>query len=220
MKGLIFMKKVISAFLTIVIAAVLAVPAAAASKPDAPAKISAKVKSSTSVSVSWEAVKGAEKYIVYYSTAKKEGYKQYGSTTKTSATVKKLTEGTKYWFRVKAVKDGVKSAYSSPVSATPEKLESDSADIKITSKPGKVANNDYASLTIQGKPNTEYTLKVYYTSKVSSAKGTGKMKSDAKGVCKWTWKVGASTKAGKHRIDIMCDGKSYRFDDIFETVKK
>ncbi len=62
------------------------------------------VKSSTAgrATVSWSAVTGAQKYYVYYSTKKSSSYKYAGITTKLKYTVKNLTSGKKYYFRIKA----------------------------------------------------------------------------------------------------------------------
>ena len=127
-------KKFLCIFMTVVVAAVsFVVPAGAANvKPDAPSNVSAAVKSETSVKLSWDAVKNADSYIVYYSTEKKEGFESYGQTTKTSATVKGLTAGTKYYFRVKAVQkiDGkkVKSDYSKAATAVPKVKETNTSN--------------------------------------------------------------------------------------------
>lgn len=120
--------------MTVVVAAVsFVVPAGAANvKPDAPSNVSAAVKSETSVKISWDAVKNAESYIVYYSTEKKEGFESYGQTTKTSATVKGLTAGTKYYFRVKTVQNvggkKLKSDYSKAASAVPKVNETNTSN--------------------------------------------------------------------------------------------
>lgn len=52
--------------------------------------------------VSWSAVPGAQKYYVYYSTKKSSSYKYAGITTNLKYTIKSLTSGKKYYFRVKA----------------------------------------------------------------------------------------------------------------------
>lgn len=65
-----------------------------------------------------------------------------------------------------------------------------------------VYNNNMASLTIQGKPNTEYSIFVYYSSGTSEADGLERKTSDSNGYVTWEWKVGPRTKAGSHRIVI------------------
>ena len=196
-----------------------AVPVSAASKPAAPAGVTATAKSSSSVRVEWKAVTGAAKYTVFYSADNKT-YKAYGTVKTTYSTVKKLNAGTKYYFRVKSLDaSGNKSAYSkTAIATTPAAETKSSGSIKVTKSPGKVVNNDYAILKIKGKPNTEYTLAVYYSTQKSSAKGTGKKTSDASGVCEWKWKVGANTKAGEHKIVITGGGD--KLETKFETARK
>lgn len=55
--------------------------------------------------IAWDNVlrtTGASKYYVYYSTKKNSGYTFAGITSKTKLTVKNLTSGRKYYFKVKA----------------------------------------------------------------------------------------------------------------------
>ena len=87
--------------------------------------------------LSWKAVSGATKYWIYRSTDGKN-FKYYDSTTKTSYTNSGAASGTKYYYKVKAVKvvngNNVASAYSYAKSlvctpATP--------NVSITSVSGK-----------------------------------------------------------------------------------
>ena len=214
------LKQLACTFLTVVIAAVsFAVPVSAASKPAAPAGVTATAKSSSSVRVEWKAVTGAAKYTVFYSADNKT-YKSYSTVRTRYATVKGLSAGTKYYFRVKSLDaSGNKSAYSKTATAkTPAAEAKSNGTITITKAPGKVVNNDYAILKIKGTPNTEYNLAVYYSTQKSSAKGTGKKTSDASGVCEWKWKVGANTKAGEHKIVITGGGD--KLETKFETARK
>lgn len=214
------MKKVISAFMTVIIAVTaFVVPVEAVAELDKPAISKATAKSESSVKLTWNEVENAEKYVVYYSTQKSKDYKKYGITSKTSVTVKKLKANTTYYFKLKARRtvDGkyVYSAYSSPKKCTTKKAEYDG--LKITKSPGTVENNNYATITIQGKPNTEYKCSVKYSTKWSTANGLGTKTSDKNGVVTWKWKVGAKTKAGKHSIKIV--GGDETITTTFETVK-
>lgn len=56
-----------------------------------------------------------------------------------------------------------------------------------------VHKNQKASVTIKGKPNTEYICRVKYQSGYSNAKGTGALISDSEGYVTWTWKIGSQT---------------------------
>ena len=69
-----------------------------------------------SVTLSWKKVTGAESYSVMYSADGKK-WKTVKST-KTKATVKKLTGGKKYQFKVKAVSGKYSGGTSSVVKAT------------------------------------------------------------------------------------------------------
>lgn len=217
------LKQLAGAVVTVIFAAVsLTVPASAASsKIAAPSKITATVKNETSVTVSWSAVKSAAKYIVYYSDDAKT-FKSYGSTDKTSATVKKLTTGTKYYFAVRSVDaNGKKSAYSAAKSATPGKVAVNAENsIRVIISPGRVQNGKKATLKIQGAPETEYKLFVHYPSKSGEAKGIGAVISDKDGYASWTWTVGTRTTPGKHKITIQTGGNTYSLGEILETYKK
>ena len=220
-------KQRITGFFMAVVVAVtaLTVPAAAA-KLDSPENTKVTAKTTTSISIQWDKVEGAAKYCVYYSADKKKDYKEYGTTSKTKATVKGLKDNTKYWLYVRAVdKKGNKSSYSKVVSAFTEKkaeaVEStetkSTGKLKITQAAGTVANNSIATVKAVGKPNTVYELSVYYSTQQSKAKGTGKATSDASGAVCWSWKVGTNTKEGSHRIVI--EGGGETLETSFTTVK-
>lgn len=93
----------------------------------------------------------------------------------------------------------------------PGNPETNVSKIELISVTSPVARNEMATLTIKGKPNTEYRMAVEYSSGWSTANGLGDKLSDADGYVTWTWKVGGRTKAGEHPIKITCD------DAILET---
>lgn len=68
-----------------------------------------------------------------------------------------------------------------------------------------VKKGSKATVTIQGTPNTQYSIKVKYSSGYSKAKGLEDQVSDASGVCSWSWRVGGSTKSGDYPV-IISDG--------------
>lgn len=215
------MKKVLSVFMTVIIAiASFAFPTSAAEvNLDKPVISKAVAKSESSIKLYWEEVEGAEKYVIYYSTTKTGTYQKYGVTAKKSATVKGLEDDTTYYFRVRArvTIDGKKyySNFSSAKKCTTEKAEYEG--LKVTKLTKTVNNNDYATITVQGKPNTEYKCAVQYSTKWSVAEGLGKKTSDENGIVSWTWKVGAKTNAGEHKIKIT--GGDEEIIVTFETVK-
>ena len=56
-----------------------------------------------------------------------------------------------------------------------------------------VGRGEYASIKIQGAPNTAYTCDVEYKSGPSKAEGLGEKQSDGEGYVSWSWKVGTKT---------------------------
>lgn len=75
-----------------------------------------------------------------------------------------------------------------------------------------VLRNETAEVTIQGKPETEYTITVNYKSGPSKAKGLEPKASDSNGFVTWTWKVGGKTSPGTFTIVVSGGGEQ-------ETVK-
>lgn len=141
-----------------------------------------------------------------------------------SATVKSLTANTKYYFRVQSaqVVSGkvVKGNYSKAVTVTTKAETKEETKITIIKSPGKVQNGKKATLKIQGAPNTEYKLFVYYPSKSGEAKGIGAVTSDSDGYASWTWTVGTRTTPGNHKITVKTGNQSYDLGAILETYKK
>ena len=116
----------------------------ATTKPAGVSKLTASVKT-TSVTLKWGKVTGADSYNVYLYNSKTKKYDLYKSVTGTSLTVKSLKSATTYAFKVAAVK---------------AKAEGSAKTVKATTKPGAVSK-----LTASVK-TTSVTLK---WSKVSRA---------------------------------------------------
>jgi len=55
------------------------------------------------------------------------------------------------------------------------------------------ARGEKVKVTIIGRPNTAYILKVRFKSGYSTANGLGETKSDANGVASWTFTIGNRT---------------------------
>ncbi len=68
-----------------------------------------------------------------------------------------------------------------------------SVGITIIEYTDTVRRGAYASIQIQGVPNTDYTCEVEYKTTMSNADGLGKKRSDANGNVSWRWKVGPRT---------------------------
>jgi len=64
-------------------------------------------------------------------------------------------------------------------------------------------NND-ATISIKGKPNTEYKITVNYKSGPSNAEGLEKKTSDGDGNVSWTWHIGGRTTEGNY--DVVFEG--------------
>lgn len=98
--------------------------------------------------------------------------------------------------------DTTQSPSESPTEAPGEKYE-----IQLKSITTPVSRGQKASVEIIGKPNTEYTISVIYSSGPSQASGLEPAVSDENGYLCWTWRVGASTALGTKEIRIT-DGVS------------
>ncbi len=71
-----------------------------------------------------------------------------------------------------------------------------------------VSRGQYASVTVAAKKGTKATIKVYYSSGASKAKGLGTKYAGSNGKITWKWRVGTNTKKGKYRVVIKIGGKS------------
>lgn len=89
----------------------------------APSKLKASSKDVRCITLSWQKVKGAEKYQVYRALKKNGTYKKISTTAKTSLTNTKLTTGKRYYYKVRTYRtvNGKKvySRYSNIASAMP-----------------------------------------------------------------------------------------------------
>lgn len=79
--------------------------------------------------------------------------------------------------------------------------------ITITQVSSQVKRNETAIVSIKGKPNTEYSISVYYSTTASKASGLEKKQSDANGNVTWNWKIGGKTKFGTFKIVISGGGE-------------
>lgn len=70
--------------------------------------------------------------------------------------------------------------------------------------------NEKVTVSITGQPNTEYTIAVHYSSKISDAQGLEPKTSDENGNVSWTWKVGPNTKSGERYLIIKGGGEEKR----------
>ncbi len=99
--------------------------------------------------------------------------------------------------------------------STPDSSERE--NICVISLTDEVKRGGKAKLVISGLPNTEYTIKVYYSTTVSTAKGLEAKFSDEKGTVEWEWRVGSRTKPGSHKIVISGGGSTLTV--LFTTLE-
>ncbi len=89
--------------------------------------------------------------------------------------------------------------------------------LRLVSVTSPCRNGDDATVTIIGKPNTEYSIGVYYATRASEAQGLEKKTSDANGNLSWTWSVGLNTTPGTH--DITIRGGDEKLEITFDTYE-
>lgn len=73
---------------------------------------------------------------------------------------------------------------------------------------GSFYPGEYATVSIHGKPHTEYSITVRLSSGPSRAAGLYNKMSDADGYVSWTWKIGTKTKSGTYSVHISGGGES------------
>ena len=82
-------------------------------------------------------------------------------------------------------------------------------NIEITNVSSSVSPGEYAYISVQGEPNTDYSITVIYNSGPSTAAGLYTKTSDSNGNVSWEWKVGTRTASGTYPIIISGGGKTY-----------
>ena len=80
--------------------------------------------------------------------------------------------------------------------------------ISFTDYTTEIDAGSEAHVTIQGAPNTEYSITVTYQSG-SKAEGLEPQTTDSNGNTTWTWKVGTNTTPGEHEITVRGGGTSF-----------
>lgn len=112
------------------------VPYTLPSRPSAPTGLKATATSSSSISLSWNSVSGADEYMIYYNTSSSSSTAEaIAYTSGTSKTITGLEANTKYYFWVKAItSDYDSSDFSSYAYVTTE-------SVKVTGGKLKIINN-------------------------------------------------------------------------------
>ncbi|ABX06967.1 MAG TPA: hypothetical protein DEF47_22825 [Herpetosiphon sp.] len=89
------------------------------SAPAAPTNLQVTNQLSQSIELGWNSVATAESYNIYRSIVSGGGYELVGNTTSTSFSSADLTPGQRYYYIVKAVRNGLESTASNEVSGLP-----------------------------------------------------------------------------------------------------
>ena len=105
-----------------------------------------------------------------------------------------------------------------PTTVAPTTAPDVGAGFTILEFPYTIGRNQTATVTIQAAPNTEYSIKVYYSSGPSKAAGLENKTSDGTGLVSWSWKIGGKTAPGTYRIEISGGGQSQEYSFTVEAV--
>jgi fibronectin type 3 domain-containing protein len=114
--------------------------------PGVPTGLAATVLSTTSVSVSWNAVPGATRYYLFEGTVSGGPYTQIASPTATNKTVTGLDPGATYYFVVKSNNGYKTSAASTEVSAVPATVPAAPAGLSATTASESSINLGWGSV--------------------------------------------------------------------------
>ena len=98
----------------------------------------------TKLKLSWNTVTGASKYEIYRSKKKNGNYKKVATVRKTNYLDKKLTTGTRYYYKIKAVAESVSSDFSAVKGRKP-RLKA--PDLKVKSGASGTARLNWRKLT-------------------------------------------------------------------------
>lgn len=159
-----FRKSIIGAILAAVISVTAIAPCSvvyadtsktASAENDIPTNFKAK-KTTTTITLSWDAVEGADAYKVYMFNSVSGEYEKYKNVTKNSCKITGLSKGTKYYFKVSVLtKNGEKykeksTSMSNSVAITTK--ASDTSSKKSTTK--KETIGEFSTPSSGSKKNT------------------------------------------------------------------
>ena len=100
------------------------------------------------------------------------------------------------------------AAPTEPPETQPETQAPSQEGIQVLAWPETVGRNETATVTIQGLPNTTYSITVNYKSGPSSAQGLEDKTSDGSGQVSWSWKVSGRTSPGTFNITVSGGGET------------
>ena len=101
-----------------------------------------------------------------------------------------------------------KPTETQPDPTKPTSPDTENMVLTFVQWPETIKRGKDGTVIIQGKPNTEYTIRVYYKSGTSTAKGLEAKVSDADGMVTWTWKVSSRTTPGDFKIVVTGGGET------------
>lgn len=143
---------------------------------------------------------------------------QYGVFFDENGKITKITDGFEKVFYENGKKIEESTTSAEPTTAKPtqqpttEKPTEVATPIVITEYTNVVEAGSNAHVTIQGAPNIEYTIHVFYDSGESKAAGLENKVADENGNVTWEWEVGSKTTPGTHSFTVTGGGAT-------ETVK-
>lgn len=111
---------------------------------------------------------------------------------------------------IKVISDG-KSITTQKEKSTEEKIENKEKSFSLVSFTDIVAPGDLASIEIRGKPNTKYSIDVFYKSGKSKAQGLEDKLSSSDGLVSFSWTVGSQVIPGVYDVVINDDENEEKY---------
>ncbi len=128
------------------------------------------------------------------------------STTVNEATTKPTTVATTERPTDKPTEKPTEAPTKAPTEKPTQAPTEAPTPIVFTEYTNNVPAGSNAHVTIQGAPNTDYSIHVYYSSGESNAEGLEQKTSDDNGFVTWEWEVGTKTSKGDHSITVVGGG--------------
>lgn len=171
-----------------------------------------KIKSATSILLT-VAVIVVSTMLSSCSTAEKDVIKDVSCPTYANISSKNEIRNSSETGRIDNSASDASSSVASSRSSASSHVKSTSsaqsiAESSTAAKPAPILLDDSlsficgstATVTLNRKPNTEYSITVYYASGKSSASGLENKVSDENGAVSWTWRISGRTTPGNYKI--------------------
>lgn len=143
------------------------------------------------------------------STTAKSATTTMSPTAKSATTTKATTTAT-------TTKATTTATTTTPAVTRATRAPSNAKNVIEEGGTNKCSRNETVTCNFWGLPDTDYSIDVYYSSKVSEADGLENKTSGADGFVSWTWKIGGNTNTGNRYLEIIGGGETVRID--FEIV--